>query len=499
MLHSKSNLCPPATRALLLTTYVKWLNLFPEIREPLLITFRRYRYVLDAELQQRACEYLAIAERQDDEQLLQVICDEMPPFPERESALLSRLLKKHDDASDKRTWNIGGRDVNKQKDEERYKGLGRRKALPTDGGVNGLNGASADTPAATENVVDSLAGLNFSTPSPGGAAQLTLAGQPQQSTSPTEGQTPNETTPLAPTPALATSPAPPANQRNFTHGAEKWLSRLTFTNDGVLFEDAQLQIGLKSEYHGQFGRIALYFGNKISAEFSSFTVTIDSPDPDALAITLPKIPTSTLGGMMQVQQLVQMECKDMFSEPPVLNISYLAGSHQTLTLRLPVQLTKFIEPVKLAQADFFERWKQIGGPPREAQKIFPLKLDASGGVDTARHRQVIAGSRIAIIDGIDPNPHNIVGAGVLHMSTTGKVGCLLRLEPNADAKVRVSNSLSCGQSIYFFLWPALSVDDQEYERGRFESAVGDVFSVFGGPTIMSLAPPAVLPLFFVTP
>lgn len=36
---------------------------------------------------------------------------------------------------------------------------------------------------------------------------------------------------------------------------------------------------------------------------------------------------------------------------------------------------------------------------------------------------------------IDPNPLNAVAAGVLHMSAGGKVGCLLRLEPNKDAKV----------------------------------------------------------------
>lgn len=48
--------------------------------------FVKYTHFLDAELQQRACEYLAIARRPDDE-LLQVVVDEMPPYPERESAV----------------------------------------------------------------------------------------------------------------------------------------------------------------------------------------------------------------------------------------------------------------------------------------------------------------------------------------------------------------------------------------------------------------------------
>lgn len=86
LLYGRSNLCTPATKALLLTTYFKWLNLFPEIREQLVSVFERYSHVLDAELQQRACEYLAIA-RRPDEELLQVVVDEMPPYPERESAV----------------------------------------------------------------------------------------------------------------------------------------------------------------------------------------------------------------------------------------------------------------------------------------------------------------------------------------------------------------------------------------------------------------------------
>lgn len=221
----------------------------------------------------------------------------------------------------------------------------------------------------------------------------------------------------------------------FTPGYTRQLHRLCFTNEGVLYEDSQLQIGVKSEYHGNLGRIALYFGNKISVGFSSFTVQIKSQEPDKLGVVLPKMPANTLGAMTQVQQIVEVECKDVFTKLPVLKVSYLAGSMQELTLRLPVILSKFIEPVQLGQTDFFERWKQIGGAPREAQKVFGIKLQSNGQVDTARQRKVISGSRLQILDGIDPNAVNIVAAGVLHMSDGGKVGCLLRNEPNAPAKV----------------------------------------------------------------
>ena len=52
-----------ATRALLLTTYVKFINLFPEIRQIIqdILTQDSNLRNADAELQQRASEYLQLS------------------------------------------------------------------------------------------------------------------------------------------------------------------------------------------------------------------------------------------------------------------------------------------------------------------------------------------------------------------------------------------------------------------------------------------------------
>jgi len=118
-----------------------------------------------------------------------------------------------------------------------------------------------------------------------------------------------------------------------------------------------------------------------------------------------------------------------------MTISFLAGSLQTIALRLPVVLTKFIEPVILGATDFFERWKLIGGPPREAQSIFPINLNKGGELNHDRYKEVISGQKLSVLSDVDPNPNNLVSAGVLHTSVEGKVGCLLRLEPNREAKL----------------------------------------------------------------
>ena len=246
---------------------------------------------------------------------------------------------------------------------------------------------------------------------------------------------------------------------------DRWFEKLLYSADGVLYEDVQIQIGVKSRYHGPLGQVAVYIGNKMSAPLTSFTTALHTEEPEALAASFVKIAPSTLAPRTQIQQIVQVECKKIFKVPPILVVSFLAGAHQTIAVRLPIVITKFLEGVKLGSADFFERWKLIGGPPREAQSIFPISLDATGHIDTARQRQVVSGYGFSILEGVDPNPSNVVGAGILHTAVDGKVGCLLRLEPNREAKVRsslcISFRLSCSHQR-----SAFSRNDPQHVGGR---------------------------------
>ena len=95
LLHSKYHLCSPATRALLLTAYVKFVNLFPEIKPSVQHIFSLDSNLksADAELQQRASEYLALS-KVTSLDVLATVLEEMPPFPEKESSGLLNLLKK---------------------------------------------------------------------------------------------------------------------------------------------------------------------------------------------------------------------------------------------------------------------------------------------------------------------------------------------------------------------------------------------------------------------
>ncbi|RGB31683.1 Adaptor protein complex AP-2 alpha subunit [Rhizophagus diaphanus] len=392
-LQSKFGMCSQPTKALLLTTYLKFINIFPEIKGEILSVFNRYRHVLDSELQQRAAEYMAIATMPADD-LLQTVCEEMPPFPERESALLSRLHQKQSDTEDKRTWVIGGKDINKDRDTVRFSTLGSRS--------NSTDSKSKNETVSNGNNNNGNGELDFLHDLEG----LDLSGQN------------GHTTTSKPLPAGFITP-----------GSERWFGKLLYNMEGVLFVDSQLQIGIKSEYHGHLGRFALYFKNKTQTTITSFTTVIEHVKN--LLITTPQQPATLISPSGQIQQLFHIECQNIFNETPNIRISFISGTLHTIVLKLPIVLTKFMEPIELNGPEFFTRWKQIGGGSREKQTI----LQSNVPIDLQGLHSMISGFRYGILKGVDPNPYNIVGAGVLHTAQGGMIGCLMRLEPNVEAQM----------------------------------------------------------------
>ncbi|KAF2111635.1 adaptin N terminal region-domain-containing protein [Lophiotrema nucula] len=402
-LNGKMRGCSSSTRAILLSCFVKFVNLFPEIKPQLLQAFRAYSHSLDSELQQRACEYLTLATLPTDD-LLRTVCDEMPPFPERTSALLSRLHQKHATTSDKRTWVVGGRDANAEMNEfnlaqstglkRSFTNAGPTRKDSTPVGANGANGSNG-----VNKLSDDLAGLDMNI----------------------------DTNKVLKAPNLASA----------AHLSPDWeigYNRLLLRAEGVLYEDQQIQIGLRTEYRGQLGCVIFYFTNKSSFPMGSFTTTVHNPSSENLKTDIKGLPETTITPEGQSHQTIMFEAKHVFAEAPTVRVSYLAGALQALTLKLPVVLHKYMDAAELSGDDFFKRWKQIGGAPREAQRIFGM-VSKNRTMNPEFVRKVVQGFKWGIIDHVDPNGKNMVGATVLNTSEGGKFGCLLRLEPNYDTQM----------------------------------------------------------------
>uniref|UniRef100_A0A803T9H9 Adaptor related protein complex 2 subunit alpha 1 n=1 Tax=Anolis carolinensis TaxID=28377 RepID=A0A803T9H9_ANOCA len=177
LLHSKFHLCSVSTRALLLSTYIKFINLFPETKGTIQEVLRSDSQIrnADVELQQRAVEYLKLSS---------IASTDVLSTPSPSADLL---------------------------------GL---RAAPT---------SASGAPTSAGNLLVDV----FS-------------------------DSPSATTGLVP-------------------GAEENFLRFVCKNNGVLFENQLLQIGVKSEFRQNLGRMYLFYGNKTSVQFQSFTPTVSYP------------------------------------------------------------------------------------------------------------------------------------------------------------------------------------------------------------------------------
>uniref|UniRef100_A0A8C8EGE2 AP-2 complex subunit alpha n=1 Tax=Oncorhynchus tshawytscha TaxID=74940 RepID=A0A8C8EGE2_ONCTS len=382
LLHSKFHLCSVPTRALLLSAYIKFINLFPETKATIQEVLRSDSQIRnsDVELQQRAVEYLKLSSIASTD-VLATVLEEMPPFPERESSILAKLKKKK-----------GPGAVSVELED------GKERGELNGGGDRGGDAAIASTPSPSAD----LLGL--------------------RSAAPVSGVAPSAGSLLV---DVFSEAGPAASSAGVN---DDGFLRFVCKNNGVLFENQLLQIGIKSEYRQNLGRMYLFYGNKTSVQFVSFSTTVSCPGE--LQSHILQLEPLVEGGA-QVQQVINIECLTDFIDAPLLNIKFrYGGALQNISLKLPVTINKFFQPTEMAAADFFQRWKQLSQPQQEAQKIFK----ASHGMDTEVLKAKLLGLGTALLENVDPNPENYVCAGVIQTKAQ-QVGCLLRLEPNAQAQM----------------------------------------------------------------
>uniref|UniRef100_A0A674A7L0 AP-2 complex subunit alpha n=1 Tax=Salmo trutta TaxID=8032 RepID=A0A674A7L0_SALTR len=383
LLHSKFHLCSVPTRALLLSAYIKFINLFPETKATIQEVLRSDSQIRnsDVELQQRAVEYLKLSSIASTDVLVRT--------GDFETGLLRQFGRV---GTGIEPWSPSTPSPSADL-------LGLRSAAPVSGAA----------PSAGSLLVDVFSEAGPAASSAGVNDDGFLSSAPPS--------------------AASEDPAPPLPE------SDELLNKFVCKNNGVLFENQLLQIGIKSEYRQNLGRMYLFYGNKTSVQFVSFSTTVSCPgelQSHILQLLFTKTVEPLVEGGAQVQQVINIECLTDFIDAPLLNIKFrYGGALQNISLKLPVTINKFFQPTEMAAADFFQRWKQLSQPQQEAQKIFK----ASHGMDTEVLKAKLLGLGTALLENVDPNPENYVCAGVIQTKAQ-QVGCLLRLEPNAQAQVR---------------------------------------------------------------
>merc|ERR1711935_1275599 len=417
LLHSKYHLCSIATRGLLLTTYVKFINLFPEIKTVIEDIFKTDSNLRssDAELQQRACEYLALS-RVATLDVLATVLEEMPPFPEKESSGLLNLLKK------KRPGRVPENPEIKSSEDGETPAKPKATMVNLETSVNNSSSGSADLLGL------GLAGGNGTGNGDGGTEESpSVNGNGFSSETPTN----NLTNTLIRDGGTEESPSVNGNgflQENETNNFSKFYCK----NNGVLYENDTIQIGIKTECRANLARMALFYGNKTSFPFINFQPNVTlSPELTSSLTSQVKSVDSTVEAGAQFQQMVNIECLADFTAQPDLNVNFTSnGRPHKIPLKIPISINKFMQPTEMVGDAFFARWKNLSAPGQEAQKIYKAVYP----MDPTQVKTKLIGYGFSLLEGVDPNPDNYVSAGIIHTKTI-QIGCLMRLEPNHSANM----------------------------------------------------------------
>ena len=445
LLHDKFASVSTSTKGLLLSSYVKMLSRpagqqDAKLQSDVQSIFNRHHAYVDCEIQQRAVEYSILA---GGGAMASKVLEGMPAFPERESALLRQVEKAEGDAAD-----VSINAARKQ--SEAMAASHAATTTTTNGQTNGIAtqsigdmlGAGAAVDAGSD-LLGGLAGLDMGAP----AARAAPA-DADPFASPAIASEAAPPPPAAPAAATAAAgfgggaddffgaPAAPAlAAAQPTGSVDEWHRKLLLNDNGILYEDQYIQVGLKCTYSGSSGTLQVFFGNKHSEQITDVVFDVRGSASGAVRASTSSPVTPTLEPRQQVRAQVDVSCSAGFAtaDAPQLIFSYSIGALRAApALKLPVMTTKFLSPVQYDAASFFEKWRSIAAPPQKLQTIIVAAREWSGS-DAAT---VFAGCRMAALQGLDPNPSNVVAAG---KAESGAI-VLARLEadPNNAAKFRLT-------------------------------------------------------------
>eukprot|EP00668_Euglena_longa_P034438 GGOE01044249.1.p1 GENE.GGOE01044249.1~~GGOE01044249.1.p1 ORF type:complete len:1043 (+),score=273.23 GGOE01044249.1:467-3130(+) len=473
-LHSKFPFVSNAARATLLNTYIKFYNMYDNqaLRERIVRIFAENKTHLDPEIQQRATEYqyLATNVRED---VVNTVLENMPVYDVKQSTVLTAMQKAQGNVTDKDVW----KEKEAQREADR---TGAGRTIEEEEEEQGSTMTMTAGAAAVAEEPDLLGGDDFlSAPAPTPAAPPKAPAPAVAAADPLDDMfgSPTPSKPAAPTPAPAAAstigglddflggpspapakaavisdiddifgaPTPAAPSLGGMMGAAAFkgltdaqqadvkakFRALLMTDKGVVFEDANLQVGVKLEFHGPNGRATVFFGNKsVASQVTGLASNCVSSGAGA------RIHANQVAPMVapkqQVQQLINMECVDLFDQAPKMELAFeCEGQRFKFSLDFPLVVVKFIEPYKITKDQFFNAWRNTPCTPNPPE---PVVFTTSKPIDVEANAAGLAlGFRLHILRAVDNNNDNMVGCGQWISKSQPPVPVLVNVEANLAA------------------------------------------------------------------
>ena len=411
-LHERFPALSPLTKALMLSSYMKLLAnggaADASLKAQIESVFEQHLDVGDAEIQQRAVEYLQLSRRGAE---VPTVLAAMPKFPERESILLKRIRERQEASEDANV------PLSKGRNSSHDGGAAASSAGRVEDLMGGLDLLEAPAAAPASNGATGSNDL--------GAVHDLLG----------NGAAVEVSDPFASAPPASAGPGS-LEVRPVGGTLDGWLSKLYVADKGILYQDQHLQIGVKSDFRQNQGRLVLFFGNKHSGPLEGCSC-VASPTPSyrfQLGVLQAVIPAQT-----QVQVPLAVSCVQPSIENAEIHVRYtIAGQQVSVTLVLPIAVTKFLTPVtEMDGPTFFAKWKAIPGPPSNL-KLQEMK-QTSAPLEAESIKTIIQGLQLGVCAGLAPE-NNVVGVGQFY-SESG-VGALVMVRFEIDPQTKMQYRLT---------------------------------------------------------
>ncbi|KAK4370596.1 hypothetical protein RND71_010071 [Anisodus tanguticus] len=457
VIHEKLPAVSTSTIPILLSTYAKILMHTqppdPELQNQILSIFRKYESCIDAEIQQRAVEYLELSKK--GAALMDVLA-EMPKFPERQSSLIKKAADTEADTAEQSAIKLRAQQQNSNAlvvtDQPSANGtppvshLGLVK-VPTMTNVDRNLADQGETePNGTLTVVDPQPP---SAPSPDVLGDLlgplAIEGPQPASTQPVHnlgsgiGIAPNAEDALA----LATVEEQTATVQPIGNIAERFHA-LCLKDSGILYEDPYIQIGIKADWRAHHGRLVLFLGNKNTAPLVSVQALI--LPPSHLRMELSLVP-ETIPPRAQVQCPLEVVNLHPSRDVAVLDFSYNFGAHLVnVKLRLPAILNKFFQPISVSAEEFFPQWRSLSGPPLKLQEV----VRGVRPMSIPEMTNLFNSLQLIVCPGLDPNANNLVASTTYYSESTQAMLCLVRIETDPADRTQLRMTVASGDPTLTF-------------------------------------------------
>jgi len=296
------------------------------------------------------------------------------------------------------------------------------------------NTADSARPASTAHNVEDLLGIGGSAApvalaSSNDVAVLSNAVIPSQ-----QAQSPSATPQMPELTSETHAAIQPRSGCEPTVDVDECAKRLLVADNGLLYEDECVQVGVKSQWQGSQGRIMFYVGNKFAAETLQ-NVRMSVAEVEGLRHSLQPVP-ATIGPKRQIQIMLQVAIGNAFTSAPTLAFEFTTTAMGAVSrsLALPVRVNKFLRPMTISSPqEFIAMWHQMASVGQQ-QKIMDVSQQYASSID--RVINAFKGMRLAVHEGLDPNPANIVAGSRFVGEKCGEVFIAVRAESDANVRGR---------------------------------------------------------------